>query len=155
MKNWIMAGLLTSTVLLGNAADADMLDGLGQWQGQGTQYDPSGRATGDFTVQLTRTSVGPRTVQTRGTITLPNGQVLPFESRITTNESGFVSESARGSGTGHCFGGDLCHSYEESGKGKATAMTIVIDGPDSIRILTTDLEQGRPVRYTRQALTKK
>lgn len=155
MKNWIMAGLLISTALFSNSARADLLDGLGKWQGQGTQYDPSGRAAGDFTVELTRAAAGPRTVQTRGTIKLSNGQVLPFESRITESDTGFASESPRGSGTGHCFGGDICYSYEESGKGKATAMTIVIDGPDRIRILTTDLEQGRPVRYTRQALTKK
>ena len=72
MKNWIMVGLLTSTALFSSSARADMLDGLGRWQGQGTQYDPSGRAAGDFTVELTRASVGPRTVQTRGTIKLPN-----------------------------------------------------------------------------------
>jgi hypothetical protein len=155
MKNWIMAGWLASAALLANPARADLLDGLGRWQGQGTQYDPSGRATGDFTVDLTRTTVGPRTVQTRGTIKLANGQVLPFESQITESETGFVSKSPRGSGTGHCFGNDICYSYEESGKSKASAMTIIIDGPDKIRILTTDLEQGRPVRYTRQALTKK
>ena len=94
-------------------------------------------------------------METRGTIKLPSGQVLPFESRVTVNATGFASQSARGQGTGHCFGADICYSYEEAGNGKASAMTIVIDAPGKIRILTTDLEHGRPVQYTRQVLTKK
>ena len=155
MKNWIMGGLLTFASLVSNAASADMMNGLGQWQGHGTAYDRAGRPTSDFAVELTRAAVGPRTVETRGKIKLPNGQVLPFESRITVNESGFVSQTARGQGSGHCFGEDLCYSYEEDGNGKAAAMTIVIDGPNEIRILTTDFEQGKPVKYTRQALTRK
>lgn len=155
MKNWITGGLIATASLLGNSASADMLDGLGQWRGQGTRYDSAGRATGDFTVELTRAAVGPREVETRGKVMLPTGQVLPFESRITVNDSGFVSESGRGKGTGHCFGADICYSYENAGDGKASAMTIVIDAPDKIRILTTHLEQGRPVEYTRQLLTRK
>jgi hypothetical protein len=155
IRSLMTGALLASGALLSNVASADMMDGLGQWEGQGTRYDPAGRATADFTVELTRTAVGPREVETRGKIKLSNGQVLPFESRVTLEDSGFVSASARGQGTGHCFGADFCYSYEQAGNGKASAMTIVIDGPDKIRILTTDLEHGRPVQYTRQALTKK
>ena len=155
IKHSMAGALFASASLLSNFASADMMGGLGEWQGQGTRYDPAGRATGDFTVELTRTAVGPREVQTRGKLELPNGQVLPFESKVTVHDAGFVSESARGRGTGHCFGSDICYSYEQAGNGKASAMTIVIDGPDKIRILTTDLEHGRPVQYTRQVLTKK
>jgi hypothetical protein len=154
-RNLMTGALLASAALFSNPASADMMDGLGSWQGQGTRYDPAGRATGDFSVELTRAAVGPRQVETRGQIKLSSGQVLPFESRVTLNDAGFVSESARGHGTGHCFGADFCYSYEQAGNGKASAMTIVIDGPDKIRILTTDLEHGRPVQYTRQVLTKR
>lgn len=155
MKKWIMGGLLAAASLVESPASADMMKGLGQWQGRGARYDAAGRATGEFTVELTRAAVGPRTVETRGKVKLPSGQVLPFESRITVNDSGFESKSARGQGTGHCFGADICYSYEDAGNGNGSAMTIVIDGPNEIRILTTELEQGKPVQYTRQVLTKK
>lgn len=153
-KNWMAAALVVSGSLFSQRASADMLKGLGHWQGHGTVYGADGRASGDFTVELERAKLDPHSVETRGKIKLPTGQEMPFESRVTRAGSGFTLESARGKGSGHCFGADFCHSYEDTGNGKGSAMTIVFDGPNEIRILTTELEQGKPVQYMRQVLIR-
>jgi hypothetical protein len=154
-QKWINGGLLLLTSLIAQAARADMLEGLGEWQGHGTRYALDGRAMGDFSVELQRTASGPHSVETRGKIKLATGQVIPFETRVTVAGSGFVVESGRGKGSGHCFGADFCYIYEDSGNGRSSAMTIVIDGPSQIRIFVTELEGGKPVQFMRQALTKK
>jgi hypothetical protein len=154
-NKWLGGGLLLVASLLAPPASADIPEGLGDWQGHGTRYASDGRTLGEFSVELQRTASGPNSVETRGKIKLATGQVIPFESRMTITGSSFVLESGHGKGGGHCLGADFCYSQEDVGNGKSSAMTIVIDGPNQIRILTTELEHGKPVQFTRQALTKK
>ena len=147
-----LIGLTLITLLGAGTAQADMLGGLGKWHGSGTRFDAEGRPAGDFTVALTRSADGPDRVKTRGQITFASGQVFPFEQRWTRTSSGFTSESGRGKGTGRCLGDDLCYSHEDLGSGKTSFTTIMIDSPDRIRILVTDMDGGRPVQFIRQTL---
>jgi hypothetical protein len=135
-------------------ARADLVDGLGQWRGTGTLFSPEGRALQAFRVQLTRASIGPESVETRGQVTLDSGQVIPFAQRTTRTADGFDSESAHGKGHGHCVGPSVCYSYESDGAGKSSATTVLIDAPDRLRVLVTELEGGQPVRVIWQSLDK-
>lgn len=152
---WIKRGLLLSTLFTVSPAHADLMDGLGAWRGSGSSFSPEGALRGDFKVELMRTAVGASSVETRGKVTLGSGQVVPIEQRVTLTGSGFTTQSARGQGNGHCFGADLCHVTEDKGGGKSSAMTIIIDAPDRIRILITELDQGKPVEFIRQTLERK
>ncbi len=152
LKRWGAGGLALGLLTLAGSARADMLGGLGNWRGSGTRFDGEGHPNGDFEVALTRSADGPSSVKTRGKITFSNGQVVPFAQRWTLTSTGFVSESARGKGTGSCLGSDLCYSHEDLGGGKTSLVTIMIDSPRQIRILVTDMDGGRPVQFIRQTL---
>jgi hypothetical protein len=151
---WLRGGLILSVLLLAGSARADMLGGLGKWHGTGTRFDSGGRATGDFKVELVRTADGAAGVKTKGTLVFQNGQAYPFEQRWSRSGTGFVSESPGSKGSGGCLGADLCYSHEDRGASKTSTVTIMIDGPKRIRILVTDMENGRPVEFIRQTLVQ-
>jgi hypothetical protein len=151
---WFRGGLALSVLLLAGSARADLLGGLGKWHGTGTRFDPEGRASGDFKVELVRTADGTASVKTKGTVVFENGQIIPFEQRWTRSGSGFLSESPGGKGSGGCLGADLCYSHEDRGAGKTSTVTVMIDGPKRIRILVTDMESGQPVQFVRETLVQ-
>jgi hypothetical protein len=148
MKNVLLAVLL----LAGAIAHAD--GGVGSWKGSGTTFDAQGEELGDFTVELTQTAVDAHTVELRGKVTLASGQVIPLQQRRTMNGRTFQLESNRGKGGGACFGAGLCTSYEDVGDGHAYATTIVLDGSDQMRLLITELDHGKAVRFMRQSLSR-
>jgi hypothetical protein len=150
-------GLLLSAALLAQAAPAraDLLQGLGEWRGSGSRFGADGQPAGDFSVELTRTALAPASVQLRGKITLATGQVMPFEQRLTRTNTGFVVESGQGKGKGFCFDDQLCYSHEDKGGGKTSATTMIIEGPNRVRILATDYVNGEPVQFIRQTLDRK
>jgi len=148
-------GLLLLPLLISTPAWAGP-EGLGHWQGAGTSYAPDGTELGDFTVDLERSAIDDHTVEVRGQVTLASGQVVSFNERqIMNSHGGYLTESHRGKGRGRCFAEDFCQEYQELGDDKARATTIVIDGPGKIRVLITELDHGRAMRFIRQALTRK
>jgi hypothetical protein len=151
-----LAGLvLLGGALIGSLARADILGGLGEWRGSGSVFGPDGRAEAEFKVALTRSAAGPRSVDTRGKIELASGQVIPFAQKTTLGDDGkFSLDSERGQGAGFCLGAGLCQSYEDRGNSAGAYTVMAIDGPDTIRIVITELDHGRAVRFIRQTLTK-
>jgi hypothetical protein len=156
IKNGLAAAVLMAGALVGSQARADMLEGLGEWHGSGTVVGADGRAEGAFKVALTRAAAGPRRVSTRGQVELASGQVIPFTQELTVDEDGkFSLDSDRGRGAGFCLGAGLCQSYEDRGNSSGAFTVIVIDAPDTIRLVITELDHGRAVRFIRQTLTKR
>jgi hypothetical protein len=141
-------------VTLGGKAQAGITDGVGTWKGSGTTFDAGGQELGDFTVEMVRTAINAHTVEGRGKVVLATGEVITFRQRMTEHGNSFSMETDRGRGGGHCFGGGLCTSYEDLGGGKAYATTIVVDNASKIRVLVTELANGRAIRFMRQSLTK-
>jgi hypothetical protein len=146
--------LLAASVLPAAPARADLLDGLGPWQGNGSVLSPEGKPLTDFRVELTRTAAGPDRVETRGTVTTTQGQVVPFRSLVTRTAQGFVTESDRGKGYATCVDPSVCHSYEVDAAGNGTTTTILVDGARRLRILVTELEKGKPVRLIWETLSQ-
>lgn len=136
------------------AARADVLEGLGRWSGSGSVRGADGKPLGEFRVELTRSAAGPGRVETRGAVTTAAGQVLPFRSLITRTPDGFLTESARGKGQGSCLGPSICHGYELDAAGNGATSTILVDGPQRVRVLVTELEKGKPVRVIWQTLSQ-
>jgi hypothetical protein len=146
--------LCASSTLFTPAARADVLGGLGRWSGSGSVHAIDGKALGDFRVELTRAAAGTGRVETRGTVTTGTGQVIPFRSLLTRTADGFVIESERGKGQGTCLDPSICHSVELDAAGNGWTTTILIDGPQRIRVLLTELEKGKPVRVIWQTLSQ-
>jgi hypothetical protein len=156
IKNGLAAVVLMGGTLVGNQARADMLEGLGEWRGSGSVLGADGRAEGSFDVALTRAAAGPRSVSTSGQVELASGQVIPFTQKLTVGEDGkFSLDSDRGRGAGFCLGAGLCQSYEDRGNSTGAYTLIVLDAPDTIRIVITELDHGRAVRFIRQTLTRR
>ena len=64
-------------------------------------------------------------------------------------------ETNRGKGGGYCFSEGVCQTYEDAGDGKAFSTTLIVDGPNRLRLLTTELLHGKAVRFMRQTLVKR
>ena len=137
-------------------AAAGILDGLGQWEGSGTGYEVSGRDLGAFRVALVRKSIAQGKVRSEGKVILAHGQEVVFWQELEDHGSnGFGLVSSNGNGAGRCFANGLCESFERRADGHAFATTVVADGPDKVRIVVTELEQGRALRFFQQTLLKK
>lgn len=153
MNKFLMA--MTMVVGLATTAQADPARGLGRWQGSGVVIGLDGQKQSEFTVEVTRTAVDARTVDTTGQVTLADGRTIPVSERRVGNSEAWRSESPHGKGGGRCFGGGLCQDYVSSEDGKARATTIVVDNDNQIRLLITELEDGKATRFIRQTLVKK
>lgn len=135
---------------------ARITEGTGHWTGKGSVIAVDGQDLGEFSVEVDRTAVDARTVDVKGKVTLATGQVIEFtERQIAGDKGGFLIESSHGKGGGRCFGDGLCQSYVETGADTARATYITVDGNDKLRVLITELDHGRAVRFIRQTLTRK
>lgn len=150
----LATALSMASVLPAARARADLLDGLGRWSGDGCVFSPDGMRLSDFRVELTRAAAGPERVETRGSVTLASGQVIPFRSFITRVAQGFVVESERGKGHALCIEPSVCHSYEVDAAGDGSTSTILVDDARHLRVLVTELEKGKPVRLIWQTLSQ-
>jgi hypothetical protein len=161
-KHTVFAGVLSLIALLAPhlsraASDAaGMADGLGTWEGTGTAAEVSGKDLGAFNVAVTRTLVGNGKVRADGKVTLASGRVITFWQEFEEHgPKGFGLVSSNGAGGGQCFDNGMCTLYEQSPNGHAFATTLVKDGPEKLRVLTTELDKGQAVRFTQQTLQKK
>lgn len=154
-RNGLVGWVLLVGTLIGSPARADVLGGLGEWRGSGSVFGSDGRAEAEFKVTLTRSAAGARSVDTRGTIELDSGQAIPFAQKTTLGDDGkFSLDSERGHGGGFCLGAGLCQSYEDRGNSTGAYTVMATDGPGKIRIVITELDHGRAVRFIRQTLAK-
>jgi hypothetical protein len=138
------------------SARAGNTDSLGSWEGSGTASEVSGKDLGAFTVTLTRRSIPGAKVRADGKVTLASGQEIVFWQELEDHgANGFRLVSNNGSGGGQCFANGMCQTYEQRPDGHAFATTIAKDGADKLRILVTELDQGKAVRFFQQTLSKK
>jgi hypothetical protein len=123
------------------------------WAGDGSIEAPDGSNQGSFHMTLTNTVVDATTIETRGEIRLPDGTERSFWQRRTGSNTGYGLESDLGNGGGMCFDNGLCQSYVEGGpSGHAFATTIAPEGSHVLRVLVTELANGRAVRFFSEKL---
>ncbi|MFO0676977.1 MAG: hypothetical protein U0169_10600 [Polyangiaceae bacterium] len=143
-------------VVPSRSASAAMLDGLGTWEGTGSMQDAAGNELGTMSVTVTRTSPGPKKLRNDIKVKLADGRELVYWQDLEDKGArGFTIVSNRGTGGGQCFANGLCQTYEQSRGGHAFATTLVKDGTDKVRLVTTELEAGRAVRFFQQSLERK
>jgi hypothetical protein len=155
-KTLLVTAAFSFIGLLGpNSARAGIPDSLGLWEGTGTASEVSGKDLGAFSVSLTRKSIGNAKVRADGKVTLANGQEIIFWQELEDHgPNGFKLVSSNGAGGGHCFANAMCQTYEERADGHAFATTIAKDGAGKLRILVTELDHGKAVRFVQQTLSK-
>ncbi len=137
-------------------ARADGPDGLGTWEGSGTTTEIDGKPSTPFTVVLTRSATTSGAVRADGKIKLSDGKEVVFWQETTEKPGGrFRLVSSLGAGGGCCFANGMCQSLEEREDGRGFASTIAKDGTDKIRVLVTELQGGRAVRFHAQTLAKR
>ena len=150
------ASLLCIQLLVPTDARAALSDTLGEWEGTGSAAESSGKDLGDFKVVLTRKSIGAGKVRADGRVILASGQQIVFwQEFLETEGRGFRLVTNQGSGGGRCFANGMCQSYEERADGHAFATTVVQDGVGKLRVLVTELDQGKATRFFQQTLSKR
>jgi hypothetical protein len=149
----LSVGLIGVACLAPALGFAGVVSGAGTWTGTGAAFGRDGKLGGAFQVELVSTALDEHSVANQLKIILPDGQVKTITQTIRDRENGFAIESSQGNGGGYCFGDGLCECYvgdDEHG----FATTIVMDGPEARRFLTTELEKGKPVRFFRENLKR-
>ncbi len=125
------------------------------WQGPGSTFDLQGQVTSSYELTVENTKNEGQT-DTRVTIAFPDGRKIEKQCLMTekTKESWTV-QCDHGNGGGQCFGEGLCISYEADANGHAFATTIIVDGENDMRLLRTELQDGKAVRFFREKLQRK
>lgn len=125
------------------------------WEGPGSLFDLQGNPSGVYNLVVENTKRDQQ-IQSHVTVTLSDGTVFKQQCLMTeTTEGRWKSECDNGKGGGQCFGEGLCISYVEDSTGKAYATTIAMDGPSDMRLLRTELQKGKAVRFFREKLHKR
>lgn len=155
-RTLLVTAALSLVGLIATPANAGIADSLGTWEGSGTASEVSGKDLGGFTVSLTRRSLGGAKVRADGQVTLASGQKIAFWQEFEDHgQKGFTLVSNNGTGGGQCFANGMCQSYEQRADGHAFATTIAKDGGDKLRVLVTELDGGKALRFYEQTLSKK
>ncbi|HEY8079062.1 MAG TPA: hypothetical protein VIF62_33245 [Labilithrix sp.] len=158
MKNLILALGLAGICFAAPLAFADVSssDGLGTWEGTGIAQDVSGSQQTPFTITMVRRSLGGGVVRADGTIHMKDGSDVAFWDEHAERPDGACKvSSSLGNGGGRCFSNHMCQLYTERADGHAFATTYAIDSRDHIRVLVTELQAGKAIRFFSQDLVKK
>jgi hypothetical protein len=125
------------------------------WEGQGTLTTVHGQQLSTYKLLVERTEDKSGGV-TNVTVTLPDGSTQNHVCRTTDgSHGGWKSVCDHGTGGGRCLTEGLCISYEEEAGGKAFATSIVMDGPADMRLLRTELQDGKAVQFFSEKLHKR
>jgi hypothetical protein len=157
-KTPLLFGLAVATCLLVPIARADVsaTDGLGTWEGSGIASDVAGTQQTPFTVTLVRRGTAANVVRTDGTIHMKDGKDVTFWDEHVEQAGGACTVTGSlGHGGGRCFANHMCQLYVDRGDGHAFATTIAIDSAEKMRVLVTELENGKAARFFSQQLVKK
>lgn len=150
--------VLVAAVAIAPLARAEAPTGLGvgTWEGQGTSHEVGGAERGTFRVSLKRTATAEGS-RTEGRVTLASGKEITFWQNLESKGGGSVRiTSNTGKGGGQCFANGMCQLYEvRASDGHAFATTLAKDGERGLRILVTELEGTRALRFYEQTLEKK
>lgn len=157
LASFLFASVLTLTfAAASDVASAEPADDLGTWEGAGVASDAaSGADLGPFTIVLARRSAGPHKTRTDGTVKTGDGKTITFWQESDGGHRGFRLVSSNGTGGGRCFANGMCQTYEQRPDGHAFATTIAKDGGGKLRVLVTELDGGKAVRFYDQTLLKK
>lgn len=143
-----LAALLTLVIVQQAAA------GTSVWKGEGALFGTNGTNQGEYELTVTNTKNGDVT-ESKIHIKTAEGSVIDMQCTNTAADNGsWSSQCNHGKGGGSCFGEGLCISYLDSGSGKAFATTVVMDGASDMRLLRTELQNGKAVRFFREKLRK-
>lgn len=124
------------------------------WKGQGTVFGFKNDVQSNYDLIVKNTKNGEKTAS-EILILLPDGNNINLScTNNTSSDNSWTSDCTQGQGGGRCFGEGLCISYLENKNGKAYATTIVMDGPKKMRLLRTELQNGRAVKFYRENLQK-
>ncbi len=143
---------LGMTVLCGTALASKNVN---KWQGSGAVYSPAGIQLETYDITVVNTETSAHVIQSEATVTSPDGSQKQISQKLTLNGENWSVESNLGKGGGACYGEGLCENYISSNDGSiAYATTIISDGVDHKRQITTVLQKGKAVKMLRQNLVR-
>lgn len=125
------------------------------WEGHGTLTDAKGNVISTYELLVENTKDGADRVSDV-TVTLPDGTKEKHACTSTDGENkSWKSVCDHATGGGRCFSEGLCINYVEDKDQKAFATMIAVDGPSDMRMLRTELDSGKAVRFFSEKLHKR
>jgi hypothetical protein len=145
MKSLILVAV---AALLSGTAHAE------KWSGTGAEYSPAGKQLSTYQISVENTQSAANVVVSVATITAADGSQKSLTQTLTMNGSEWKDVSNLGQGGGACYSSDTCGNYISGANGMAYATTIISDGPNARRELTTVLQNGQAVKVLRETLSR-
>jgi hypothetical protein len=124
------------------------------WKGSGTRYDISKMEQGTYELTLEIQKLSPQEQKSVATVTLATGEVMIISCSQVNSERGWSLECSNGKGGGYCFDQGMCQNYVADADGRAYATTLSFDGKDSMRLLRTELLNGKAVGFFAETLKR-
>lgn len=147
--------ILTLVAATGLVAAAPDKGNVESYRGEGTLFSDKRQVIGKYSLELTRAKAAQNVIQQKVVVKLPDGRTETRECRIfqADGAESWRSECEGGTGGGHCFGDGLCIDYLSMEGGRSFATTIAMNDDGSMRLLRTELVDGKAVRFYRESLT--
>ncbi len=149
IMGWVVGAALVTSV----SSFAGVTSGAGTWKGFGAKFDRNGSQVGEFAIEMVSEAVGKHELKSKITVTIKDHSETHVQTLKDSGNNGFDIESDHGEGGGYCFGKGLCEAYMGT-QTHGFAITIIMDGPDSRRMLVTELENGNAVNFIRESLER-
>ena len=153
--NLKITALTISMALSSATALASVTGGAGTWTGTGVVFNTDGAEVSQYQVEVINTATDDHTLDIKGHVTLADGKVIPITETMRDGDRGFSIVSGLGTGGGYSFGEGMISTYVTDKPGHAYASTIAMDGKDGMRVLVTELQDGKALRFIREKLVRK
>ncbi|MEQ1878703.1 MAG: hypothetical protein ABL958_18820 [Bdellovibrionia bacterium] len=123
------------------------------WTGAGKVYDAKLNPLGAYKLKVESAKTAATERKTKVTVTLESGGAQVYNCTHTDGAKGWKSVCDNGNGGGFCLD-DLCQTYTEDENGRAFATTLIFDSEDEMRLMRTELQNGKPVRFFKEKISR-
>lgn len=145
----LVAAFTSYTAIAGTAGTSP----AAKWVGKGIRFNHDKANAQPYGLEVVIDKSGADEIS-KVTVTPAAGSEILIECRRSDGKQGWSLDCTNGKGGGYCFAHGMCQTYVADATGRAYATTISMDGPTSMRILRTELENGNAVAFYQETLQK-
>ena len=119
--------------------------------GIGSMLDFKGTVSSSYEVDLVISEVSPGVRDQDITVRLPDGKQFTMHQRSERSGNSLRITTAHGTGYGTDLGDGVLATYTPGPEGAAYAQTMVLLADETLRLVRTELRNGKAVRFFRES----
>lgn len=124
------------------------------WKGSGTRYDISKMVQDTYELTVEVQKLSGQEQKSVASVVLSTGEVVVITCNQVNANQGWSLDCSNGKGGGYCFDQGMCQNYVADASGRAYATTLSFDGQDFMRLLRTEMLNGKAVGFFAETLKR-